>query len=113
MIHDIDILISLFGKPDTIHSAGNTDVCSVLATCGTMPVALSASRKSSKKIRMIYIEEEEFSGWEYDEEIISIPEYISTLSDKNSVDITALIITGLMQEIDELKTKVEALEGSI
>jgi len=60
-----------------------------------------------------YIEEEEFSGWEYDEEIISIPEYINTLSDKNSVDITALIITGLMQEIDELKTKVEALEGSI
>ena len=60
-----------------------------------------------------YIEEEEFSGWEYDEEIISIPEYISTLSDKNSVDITALIMTGLMQEIDELKTKVEALEGSI
>lgn len=60
-----------------------------------------------------YIEEEEFSGWEYDEEIISIPEYISTLSDKNSVDIIALIITGLMQEIDELKTKVEALEGSI
>jgi hypothetical protein len=60
-----------------------------------------------------YIEEEEFSGWEYDEEIISIPEYISTLSDKNSVNITALIITGLMQEIDELKTKVEALEGSI
>ena len=60
-----------------------------------------------------YIEEEEFSGWEYDEEIISIPEYISTLSDKNSVDITALLITGLLQEIDELKTKVEALEGSI
>ena len=60
-----------------------------------------------------YIEEEEFSVWEYDEEIISIPEYISTLSDKNSVDITALLITGLMQEIDELKTKVEALEGSI
>ena len=59
------------------------------------------------------IEEEEFSGWEYDEEIISIPEYISTLSDKNSVDITALIITGLMQEIDELKTKVEALEESL
>ena len=60
-----------------------------------------------------YIEEEEFSGWEYDEEIISIPEYISTLSDKNSVDIIALLITGLMQEIDELKTKVESLEGSI
>ena len=60
-----------------------------------------------------YIEEEEFSGWEYDEEIISIPEYISTLSDKNSIDTTALLITRLMQEIDELKTKIEALEGSI
>ena len=59
------------------------------------------------------IESDEFEGWEYDEEIISIPEYISTLSDKNSVDITALLITGLMQEIDELKTKVETLEGSI
>jgi predicted dehydrogenase len=61
MIHDIDVLISLFGKPGTIHSAGNADVCSVLAKCGTMPVALSASRKSSKKIRMIYIEDEEFT----------------------------------------------------
>ena len=59
------------------------------------------------------IEEEEFSGWEYDEEIISIPEYINTLSDKNSIDIIALLITGLMQEIDELKTKVEALEESL
>nr|WP_320161480.1 Gfo/Idh/MocA family oxidoreductase [uncultured Methanoregula sp.] len=61
MIHDIDVLISLFGKPSSIDSAGNTDVCSVLAKCGTMPVALSASRKSSKKIRMIYIEAEEFT----------------------------------------------------
>ncbi|WP_321506982.1 Gfo/Idh/MocA family oxidoreductase [uncultured Methanoregula sp.] len=61
MIHDIDVLLSLFGTPSDIHSAGNVDVCSVLAKCGTMPVALSASRKSSKKIRMIYIEEEEFT----------------------------------------------------
>lgn len=61
MIHDIDVLLSLFGKPSDIYSAGNVDVCSVLATCGTMPVALSASRKSSKKIRMIYIEEEDFT----------------------------------------------------
>nr|WP_319375210.1 Gfo/Idh/MocA family oxidoreductase [uncultured Methanoregula sp.] len=61
MIHDIDILIHLFDMPRSIHSAGSVDVCSVLASCGTMPVALSASRKSSKKIRMIYIEEEEFT----------------------------------------------------
>jgi len=62
MIHDIDILINvLFSEPCTIHSAGNDDVCSVLMNCGAIPVALSASRKSSKKIRMIYIEEEEFT----------------------------------------------------
>jgi predicted dehydrogenase len=62
MIHDIDILLHvLFPEPCTIHSAGNEDVCSVLMNCGSIPVALSASRKSSKKIRMIYIEEEEFT----------------------------------------------------
>ena len=62
MIHDIDILLNvLFSGPCTIRSAGNNDVCSVLMNCGAVPVALSASRKSSKKIRMIYIEEEEFT----------------------------------------------------
>jgi predicted dehydrogenase len=61
MIHDIDILINLFGMPSDIHSAGSQDVCSVLMKCGKIPVSLSASRKSSKKIRMIYIEEEEFT----------------------------------------------------
>ncbi len=62
MIHDVDILLStFFNKPCDIRSAGNADVWSVLIRCGTVPVALSASRKSSKKIRLIYIEEEEFT----------------------------------------------------
>ena len=62
MIHDIDILLStFFDCPGDIRSAGNADVCSVLMKCGTVPVALSASRKASKKIRLIYIEEEEFT----------------------------------------------------
>jgi predicted dehydrogenase len=61
MIHDIDILLNLFGMPSDIHSTGSQDVCSVLMKCGKIPVSLSASRKSSKKIRMIYIEEEEFT----------------------------------------------------
>jgi predicted dehydrogenase len=59
MIHDIDILLNLFGRPSSVRSAGSVDVCSVLMTCGSIPVALSASRKSSKKIRMIYIEQED------------------------------------------------------
>ena len=63
MIHDIDILQNiLFEKvPCTLHVAGNPDVCSVLLQCGKVPVSLSASRKSSKKIRLIYIEQEEFT----------------------------------------------------
>jgi predicted dehydrogenase len=61
MIHDIDILLSLFCEPVEIHSAGTADVCSVLMRCGDLPVSLSASRKSSKKIRIIYIEEEDFT----------------------------------------------------
>ncbi len=61
MIHDIDIFLTLFGEPAELHSAGTADVCSVLMKCGDLPVSLSASRKSSKKIRMIYIEEEDFT----------------------------------------------------
>ncbi|WAC04446.1 MAG: Gfo/Idh/MocA family oxidoreductase [Methanoregula sp.] len=63
MIHDIDILqhILFENKPCTLHVAGNPDVCSVLIQCGKVPVSLSASRKSSKKIRLIYIEQEEFT----------------------------------------------------
>ena len=62
MIHDIDILQNVFFPgPCGISSAGNDDVCSVLMTCGDVPVTISASRKSSKKIRMVYIEEDEFT----------------------------------------------------
>jgi predicted dehydrogenase len=62
MIHDIDILLNIFfSSPGEICCAGNADVCTVLMKCGDVPVSLSASRKSSKKIRMIYVEEEEFT----------------------------------------------------
>ncbi|HVP95582.1 Gfo/Idh/MocA family oxidoreductase [Methanoregula sp.] len=62
MIHDIDIVLNVFfPKPCHIYSVGNADLCSVLMECGGVPVALSASRKASKKIRMIYIEEEDFT----------------------------------------------------
>lgn len=62
MIHDIDIVHNvLFPGPCPVSATGNDDVCSVLMNCGGIPVSLSASRKSSKKIRIIYIEEEEFT----------------------------------------------------
>lgn len=62
MIHDIDILLNVFfPHPCHIHSVGNPDVCSVLMECDHVPVVLSASRKSSKKIRILYVEEEDFT----------------------------------------------------
>jgi len=62
MIHDIDILLNVFfPTPSDIHSVGNADVMSVLMNCNGIPVSLSASRKASKKIRMFYVEDEEFT----------------------------------------------------
>ncbi|MGA2934593.1 MAG: Gfo/Idh/MocA family oxidoreductase [Methanomicrobiales archaeon] len=63
MIHDIDIALHSFfhGKPTSLVSAGNDDIASALMSWGGTPVYLSTSRKSSKKIRMCYIEEEEFT----------------------------------------------------
>lgn len=62
MIHDIDILLNeFFPNPVDIHSIGNADVMSVLMKCDNIPVVLSASRKASKKIRLLYIEDEDFT----------------------------------------------------
>jgi predicted dehydrogenase len=62
MIHDIDILLNVFfPHPGDIHSVGNADVMSVLTNCDGIPVSLSASRKASKKIRLFYVEDEEFT----------------------------------------------------
>ena len=62
MIHDIDILLNeFFAEPRNIHSVGNADVMSVLMNCNGIPVSLSASRKASKKIRLFYVEDEEFT----------------------------------------------------
>lgn len=58
-----------------------------------------------------HVEEEEFSGWEYDEQIISMQEYINTLTDRDSTDVISMIVSALMQEIDDLKTRIEVLEG--
>jgi len=62
MIHDIDIMRHVLFKGEyQLTSVGNTDVCSALFSFGSTPCYLSASRKSSKKIRSIYIEEEEMT----------------------------------------------------
>lgn len=62
MIHDIDILLNVFFEnPCDIHSVGNADVMSVLMNCNGIPVSLSASRRASKKIRLFYVEDADFT----------------------------------------------------
>lgn len=62
MIHDIDIVFNvLFSGDYSLQSAGNEDTCSALIRFDSSVVSLSASRKASKKIRTVYIEEEEFT----------------------------------------------------
>lgn len=62
MIHDIDILFNLFPiKEWSLTCSGNDDVATALFTLDSCPAILTASRKSSKKIRRIYIEEEHFT----------------------------------------------------
>lgn len=61
MIHDIDILFNAFfpDKEYSFSARGNGDIALVLGSVDTTSFYLSASRKSAKKIRSIYIEEEE------------------------------------------------------
>ena len=63
MIHDIDIVFNIFfkGRKYNIYSAGDQDVCSSLTRFDDSIVSLSTSRISSKKIRSIYIEEEDYT----------------------------------------------------
>ena len=62
MIHDIDILRHvLFSDGFELAPTGTHDIATALFRFGKAPAFLSASRKSSKKIRRIYIEEEELT----------------------------------------------------
>ncbi len=62
MIHDIDIVRNVLFKDSYDLTAGGTDdIVSTLFRFNSTPTYLSASRKSSKKVRRIYIEEEDLT----------------------------------------------------
>lgn len=63
MIHDIDIVFNVLFNNGAyrLYSAGTPDVCKALVAFNGSVVTLSASRKSSKKIRSIYIETDDFT----------------------------------------------------
>lgn len=62
MIHDLDILLHvLLGDDYEVSAAGTLDAASALFRYDGTTAFVSASRKASKKIRRIYIEEEDFT----------------------------------------------------
>jgi len=62
MIHDIDILRHvLFDDAYELSAGGTIDIVAALFRFGSTPAVLSASRKASKKVRRIYIEEEDLT----------------------------------------------------
>ena len=63
MIHDIDLVWNYFmnGISYEMYSFWNNDLCKAIARFGNCAVSLSASRIACKKIRSIYVEDEEFS----------------------------------------------------
>lgn len=62
MIHDLDILQHvIFDQPPEVFAAGGLDAAAALFRFNSTSAFVSASRKSSKKIRRIYIEEEDLT----------------------------------------------------
>lgn len=63
MIHDIDIVFNvLFNMQDyKIYSSGNADVCKAMVAFKGSIASISASRRACKKIRTVYIEDEDFT----------------------------------------------------
>ncbi len=69
MIHDIDIVFNILFKTKNlldstnykIASGGNHNACKVMITFNGSIVSISASRNACKKVRNIYIEDENFT----------------------------------------------------
>ena len=57
------------------------------------------------------ISEEDFEGWEYEEETFSIKEYIEKLTSSDDTQSIAMLISMLMGEVDFLRSRIESLEG--
>lgn len=63
MIHDIDIVFNVLFNTNNykIYSCGTADVCKAMVAFDGSIASISASRRACKKIRTIYIEDENFT----------------------------------------------------
>ncbi len=56
------------------------------------------------------VEEEDFTGWEYDEVQYTIREYLEKLTNEEDASMLALIVSMLMSEVDMLKSEIESIK---
>ena len=107
MIHDIDIIFNnyCFREPYILSCSGNDDICGALFDFEKMPVYLSASRKASKKIRMIYIEEE---GFTIEGDFMTQEVYIHWKPDRYSHDSERYVQENVIEKV--MVNKVEPLK---
>lgn len=107
MIHDIDIIFnnSHFRGPYDLSCSGNNDICGALFNFENIPVYLSASRKASKKIRMIYIEEEDFT---IEGDFMTQEVYVHRKPDRYSHDSERYVQENVIEKV--MVNKVEPLK---
>ena len=60
---------------------------------------------------IVRIDEEDFDGWEYEEEVYSKNNYIEQLTKNEDSDGIAFLLSLMMSEIDILRSEIEILKG--
>jgi len=119
MIHDIDILFNVLARNEKyrVYSSGSSDFCVALFDFASFTAWLSASRKAKKKIRKIYIEEEELTieGDFMNQEI-----YVHRQPSKNAFEDERYVHESVIEKVlvnkkeplrEELKTFVECVRA--
>lgn len=110
MIHDIDIIWHcLVGKAHReLYSFWENDFCKVIAGFDDCAVALSASRIACKKIRDIYIEDEDFS---IDGDLMHQEIYIYRKPQKYNENNSRYVQENIIEKV--LVNKVEPLKDEL
>lgn len=109
MVHDIDIVFNvLFDGNYDLYSAGNIDLCTALIKFNSSIIFLSASRKASKKIRTIYIEEEDMS---IEGDFMNQDIYVYRKPGKYSVEDERYVQENIIEKV--LVNKVEPLKEEL
>ena len=84
----------------------------VRGTMANIPYILVDFDTVYVRSNIVRIDTEDFNGFEYDEVQYGLKEYIESLSPNQDVQSIAMLISGIMAEIDFLKQRVIKLEES-